>query len=334
MKRRFANSFEFDPSKPLVIPYGVYPHKASGMNQLVDHVSAVAIAQCVAKDQAEGAPGLPVYYGHPDVPELSYKYPDKAAHGWITACAPGETSCSLYVTWVDEPKAGAFIYFSPYFFGEDISKTETHINEMQSVGLLNKPNSTRFRLPNEAGEDSRGMPSGAPSNERTSMNKLLAILGLAATATEDEAAVKLQALVDENASLKTQVADLTRKCEECDATTASANAACGEAKKGMANEREARIGLLLDCALRDGKVTPATKPVWEGRLRRDFPNEAEALSKHCAEVKTRSALPNELGDGSPSGVLAKYEAMQEGPEKSAYLSAHAVQINDARQARK
>lgn len=321
MKRRFANSFEFDPSKPLVIQYGVYPHKKTGMDQIVDRASAEGFAARIAQARKEGAPGFPIYEGHPDVPELAAKYPNKAAVGWITACSVGDDACELTPQWVGEPPApGAFIYFSPYFFGEDLPGNKNHIDDMQSIGLTNRPNSTRFRLPNEAADEEQ-------PNERISMNKLLALLGLAATATEDEAAAKVQALLDENAALK-------RKGEEQAAEVQTANTACATAKKDFANERDERIGLLLDCAMRDGKVTPATKPVWQGRLKRDFPNEAEALSKECAGLKTRSALPNELGDASPSGVLAKYEAMGDGPDKDAFFAAHVVQINDARVAQK
>ena len=32
---------------------------------------------------ADGEKGVPVYWGHPDVPELAHKYPDKRAKGWI-----------------------------------------------------------------------------------------------------------------------------------------------------------------------------------------------------------------------------------------------------------
>lgn len=322
MKRRFANSFEFDPSKPLVVPYGRYPHKKTGTVQLVDHATALAWANDVSAAKAAGAPGIPVYIGHPDVPELAAKYPDKASKGWITAVSyirTGDTECSLSVEWCDAPKPGSFIYFSPYMAGDDAAGGEVHIDELKSVGLTNKPNVTRFRLPNEAGEE--------PNPERTTMNKLLALLGLAAEATEDEAVIKLQALLDENTSLK-------RKCEEMGAEVTTANTACDTAKKEMANEREARIGLLLDCAMTEGKVTPATKPVWEGRLRKDFPNEHIALGKEKPALKTRTEIPNELGDASPSGILAKYESMAEGNEKDAFFRAHVEKINDARNALK
>lgn len=317
MKRTFANAFEFDPAKPLVMPFGRYPHKKAKGSQVIDARSAAGFQDCLRAALAGGAPGLPVYVGHPDVPELAARYPDKAAKGWITEIAADVGACRLAVAWCDEPAPGAFIYFSPWLAGDDDPAGDILIDELRSVGLTNRPNSTRFRLPNEA-EDETTNPQ-----DKDTMKKVLTLLGLAETATEDEAAAKLQELMDENAALK-------RKGEELTAETAAANTARDEARTGFVNEREARIGLLLDCGMRDGKVTPATKPVWQQRLCKDFANEAEALARECAALKTRSALPNEAGDHAPAAVLARYEAMPAGPDKAAFLRQHAAAINDAR----
>lgn len=330
MKRRLANSFEFDPAKPLVVGYGKYPHKVSGMIQVVDASTADSISGQIQAAKDAGAPGLPVYVGHPDVKDLAPKYPDKSAHGWIVSLQKDAQGFSLQPEWVDEPTPGQFIYFSPYFLGTDLSKTETLIDEMRSVGLTNNPNSTKFKLPNEAG-DSEGDPSnkkpdaGSPRHPTTkdkAMIKLLALLGLLETATEDEAVAAVQAIITERDDLK-------RKLEEQKAETATANTGCESAKKDLANEREAHIALTLDCAMRDGKVTPATKPVWAERLRRDFANEAAALSKECASLKTKTALPNEAGSGD---VLTRYEAMKPGEEKAKFLNDHAEAIHKARKA--
>jgi len=333
MKRRLANSFEFDPAKPLSIVYGVYPHRKSGMNQVVNEASADAIAAQIEAAQVAGAPGLPVYVGHPDVPELAPKYPDKTAHGWIVSLQKDATGFMLQPEWVDEPTPGQFIYFSPYFLGTDQSKTSTHIDEMRSVGLTNRPNSTKFRLPNEAGDSEddytvnadKGGSSRPSDKGTTHMTKILALLGLLETATEDEAVTAIQAIIAERDDLK-------RKQEESKAETEAANTECATAKKDLANERDSRIGLMLDCAIRDGKVTPATKPVWEGRLKRDFANESEALAKTCAGIKTKTALPNEADASTDGSILAKYEGMQTGPEKQKFLQDNATAIHAARRA--
>jgi hypothetical protein len=333
MKRRLANSFEFDPAKPLVIVYGIYPHRKSKMNQVVNEASADAIADQIAAAQVAGAPGLPVYVGHPDVPELAPKYPDKTAHGWIVGLQKDQTGFMLQPEWVDAPKPGEFIYFSPYFLGTDLSKTSTHIDEMRSVGLTNTPNSTKFRLPNEAGDSEddykvkadKGGSSRPSDKGTTNMTKILALLGLLETATEDEAVNAINVIITERDDLK-------RKLEESSASTEAANTAAENAKKDLANERDSRIGLMLDCAIRDGKVTPATKPVWEGRLKRDFANESEALAKTCAGIKTKTALPNEASASTSGSILATYDAMPNGPDKRKFLNANAAAIHKARTA--
>ncbi len=329
MKRRFANSFEFDPAKPLAVPYGAYRHKKTGTDQLVDRATALAWAADVSAAKASGAPGLPVYVGHPDVPELAARFPDKGAKGWVTSVSAGDSGCELAVEWCDAPAPGAFIFFSPYMAGEQTASGEAHIDGLISVGLTNRPNSTRFRLPNEAGGDDPEegtAPDPGQHPERKHMKKLLDLLGLPEAATEDEAAAALQTLLDEKA-------DLARKAELSASEAAAAKTAAESAGTALANERESRIGLLLDCALADGRVSPATRPVWAGRLRRDFANEAEALGREKPAFKTRTELPNEGPDGAP-GILARYEAMPEGPDKDAFLRTHAVQINDARVALK
>lgn len=313
MKLAFANTFSFDPAKPLVVPYATYPHGPTGVQQRVDRASASAFANDIAAAQAAGAPGLPVYVGHPDVPDLAARFPDKSAHGWISRAEALDDGVALHVAWNEAPAAGAFIYFSPYWAGPAIAAGMAHIDELRSIGLTNRPNVTRFRLPNEAGEE----------RKEPRMKKLLMLLSLPETATEDEAAAALQALQEELTALK-------RKGEETGAALAAANTARDEATAGFANERAARIGLTLDCAIADGRVTPATRPVWEARLRKDFANEALALGQADKALKTRSALANEAADTTPAAILGRYEAMTDGPEKRAFLRLHAQTINNAR----
>jgi hypothetical protein len=154
------------------------------------------------------------------------------------------------------------------------------------------------------------------------MTKVLTLLGLPDTATEDEAAAKLTALMEENTALR-------RKDEESGAQIACANEAVATARTAFANEREQLIALRLDNALADGRITPATRPVWQKRLRADFANESDMLAKECAALKTRSALPNEADATTPASLLARYEAMPAGPDKAKFLRTHAAAIHAA-----
>jgi hypothetical protein len=315
MKRGYANSFDFNPAIPLSVPFGPYYHKASGKTQIVDRRSAEAFRVQIANAQAEGAPGLPIYAGHPDVPELAAKYPDKAAKGWVTKIDLLNTACDLHVAWLDPaPAPGQFIYFSPWFAGEDTGGPDVLIDELRSIGLTNRPNTTRFRLPNEA---------GAEDERTTTMKELLKLLGLEETATEQDAIAALQKLKDELAALK-------RTGEETAATVSAANEALEKAKSDFANERALHLGLLLDCAIAEGRVTPATRPVWEARLRKDFANERVLMAQAERMLKTKATLPNEAADASPAGILARYVQMPDGAEKAAFLHQHALVINNAR----
>ena len=81
-----------DPrSGTIRIPFGRWDFGAKKL----DDGRTVFFVQELTKDGAErmaakinagvlgGEKGVPVYWGHPDVPELAHKYPDKRAKGWI-----------------------------------------------------------------------------------------------------------------------------------------------------------------------------------------------------------------------------------------------------------
>jgi len=317
----YPNSFEFNPAKPFTIPYGEYPH-AKGVVQVVNATSAAAFAMNIQTAQAEGAPGLPIYAGHPDVPELAVKYPDKAAKGWLISCKVGDDSCVLSVEWVKEPEPGEFIYFSPYFFSNPPESGKAVIDEIKSIGLTNDPNSTRFRLPNEAATTNQKQ-KGEPAMD----NLILEALGLPEDASVEQAVAKINEI---KGTANEEAEDLKKEVED-------AKTEADKAKEEFANERTARLGLMLDNALAAGQITPATRPVWEKRLRKDFANEASALARVKPAVKKKSAFANAGADrdgfANEADILTRYEAMPKGPEKSEFLQKHARQINDARVAR-
>jgi hypothetical protein len=332
MKNEFYRQIKFDPFKPLRVDYGIYPHQKTGIDQVVNRTSADAINAMLVDAQKNGAPGLPVYVGHPDSADqaTAARYPDKAAHGWLVACTIDEGGFDLQPQWIDEPKAGQWIYFSPRFRGTDAGNNATLIDEMPSVGLTNNPNTRKFTLPNEAEtgdvastvNNANGEAALQGKSKGPTMEKILAELGLALTATEDEAVAAIQAIKVECEDCKRQLADKQTEIE-------TSNAACGTAKKELNNERDARIDLLLDCGMRDGRVTPATKPNWKARLQQDFDNEAQALGRIQQTIKTKSELDNEKGGAD---VLTRYEAMQPGADKAKFLKDNAAAIHKARTA--
>ena len=71
----------------LEIPYGNYPIELEDGTTAIQRFtakSAQAICAALANSLAsKKSKGFPIYHGHPDVPSLAAKYPDKRAYGWI-----------------------------------------------------------------------------------------------------------------------------------------------------------------------------------------------------------------------------------------------------------
>ena len=113
---------------------------------------------------ADGKKGVPVYWGHPDVPELAHKYPDKRAKGWIKSATVEAGALVLGVEWLEENATDGFGWFSPYWGGPATDLGEgrylKHLDSLTSVALINIPNIQEFRLANE-------LQGGLNTNERT-----------------------------------------------------------------------------------------------------------------------------------------------------------------------
>ena len=143
--------------KPIFLPFGTWAYDAQ-ISQTFTREAAAKIANELAAEIAAGNPGIPVYQGHPDVPNLAAKYPDKGALGWVKKIDLSNEGCSLTVEWDRFPGKG-FGWFSPYWFGEKVGldnqgKTLVSVDHIASIGLVNNPNISEFRLPNEAVEES------------------------------------------------------------------------------------------------------------------------------------------------------------------------------------
>ncbi len=280
-----ANEFHVSADKPIRIPYGDYPygtHKLPDgrvvfVTQRFDRAAAEAWLAALANEIAAGGLGIPIYHGHPDVDALGHKYPDKRAKGWGNSMTLGEDAAELFIAWNEEPGKG-FAYFSPYWVGpaieQDGRNVLTHMTGWKSIALTNVPNIKEFRLPNEsaAGEEK-------PMNEL--LKFLVALLKLDPSTTEEQARTAIQKLADDNTALKA-AADAAK------AEADSAKNAKSETDTALANERRARIDLLLTQAVADGRVSPAGKPAWERNLQGDFDAFAVALANEKPQIKTES----------------------------------------------
>lgn len=214
MKYGIQNSFRIPTDKesggkPIKIPFGRWAWTET-IFQRFDESSAKAIKAQLEEILKNGGLGIPVYQGHPDVPELAAKYPDKGALGWVIEIEIGKEEAFVSVEWDRFPSKG-FAYFSPYWFGnlqteQDGVKTIL-IDELRSIGLVNRPRIKQFRLPNEEGE-----------NQNMNREALIQLLKLPAEATDEQITAK--------------IAELQKKAETADACKSE----CDQAKADLANE--------------------------------------------------------------------------------------------------
>ena len=155
---KLALSNEGEGRKPIHIPFGTWAYDDT-IDQTLDREHAEAIAADLAGKIAAGEPGIPVYQGHPDVPEYAGKYPDKGALGWVKKILVNEDGMDLEVEWDRDPGKG-FGWFSPYWTGDDpgpgaTGKRNVIVDGLTSIGLVNNPNIREFRLANEAQPEER-----------------------------------------------------------------------------------------------------------------------------------------------------------------------------------
>lgn len=269
----------------IFMPYGEWPWNEK-ITQRFGRVEAEAIANALKGDIDAGEPGIPVYQGHPDVPELAAKYPDKGALGWVKSLEVTDSGVLMSVEWDRWPGKG-FAWFSPYWSGnaeERDGKVIVTVDAIRSIGLVNRPNIHDFRLPNEELE---------AAIEETNMKEVLQALDLANDATAKEAVEKIDnlkkevetcaadkakaeadksALEKECESQKLANEELQKKLEEATANLANALKESADTKTALANEK-AEVEKLK--SLKTESVT------------KDLPNE-----KH--ETDNRMTLVNEL----------------------------------------
>jgi len=310
-----------DPKSGTIrIPFGRWDFGAKKLGDgrtvfFVQELSAVGAEKMAAKVNASvaaGEKGVPVYWGHPDVPELAHKYPDKRAKGWIKAAAVEGGALVLSVEWLEERATDGFGWFSPYWVGpaRDLGggKWLKEIEELISVALVNIPNIQEFRLANESQGDGNESGADAGESEKNTMDreKVIQALGLPETASDEDIFAAIE-------KLKAAAADAATKQEAAEAEKAQAEKARGEAEEALANERAARRGLLLDQAIAEGRISVAGRAAWEKRLVEDFAAGSVALANE-RPPKTESAVKETpAGRAAVNLVALANEKMRKNP---------------------
>jgi hypothetical protein len=277
--------------------------------------------------------GMPVLKGHPDfadqlrkelsrepsemkragltqlINEIEQRYPDKTIYGTIADMEVREDGLAIKPVLTE---AGASLvneqglrFFSPHWLavalpeksaGKDIQAPIY----MMSIGLTARPNIAGTSLVNTA-------PQVSPMN-KTLVLKLLAAMGQPADASASDeqldavltnaipVAAGFAARPEPTALMNEQSA---RNAAEAEKSTIAAKLTAAET--ALVNEqtehvatRKARNEALVGAAVSAGRITEAQKPIWLGRLERDYATESIALVNEQGAVKV-TAKTNAIG---------------------------------------
>ena len=246
----FANEFtEGGEVGRIRMPYGEYEYgetkcpdgRVRRIVQVWDEASARAVRDALP------AEGYPVYQGHPDVPEVAAKYPNKAAVGWVTAVEVANDAATLTVEWIDNPGKG-FKWFSPYWCGDAEAApgdavARVHVEGLTSVGLVNNPRIRQFTLANEWGAATENRNTTGEET-RMDITKLAALLGLPVEGLTEEQVVQeitnlQKAAVEATDAAKVAADDAAAQVAAGQAEVAAAKEEADRAKTAFANERAA-----------------------------------------------------------------------------------------------
>lgn len=308
-----ANELKLEGSGPqerIVIPYGTWPYGMKTLKtpdgterkvfvtQRLDASGAASIVAGLRLAMANGAPGIPIYWGHPDVPEVAGNFPDKRAKAWVKKAEATEAGLALAnIEWLEDP-GGGFGWYSPYWVGQgkltDAHNAVTEISALVSIGLTNSPNILEFRLANEADYNPETTTTSGtaaqPKDTEMPREQILQVLGLPPETTDEQ-------IIAAVTKLKTDAANSATQVEAANAEAAAAKDEKEELKTALANERQARADILLDQAIAERKIGVAARPAWAKRLAEDPKAGALALANEKT-LKTESATSGLKPGGS------------------------------------
>lgn len=249
-------------------------------------INADFCGQVIANWKAMGSPGLPVDYFHRGESENDgLGVEDKKAAGWIEAleCRGGELWGGF--KWTAQAKAlidaDELRYLSPSWWpnGTDRSTGKPQGPTLAGAALLNDP---FFKeLPRVAAADDPPAPEAVNKEGTMDKAKMIALLGLAATATDAEIEHALKA---RNEALDDKVK------AKAAADKAAVEKAELEAKLKASQESGAELGKRVEQIEKDAKEKASAALVEE--LVRDekiLPDQAEAVKNYAAAMGVEKA---------------------------------------------
>ena len=298
-----------ESGKPIFIPFGEWNYDGQSRQRL-DRAHGEKIANELNARVSKGDPGIPVYQGHPDVPALASKYPDKGALGWVVRAKlvneGGKDGLALTVEWDRDPGRG-FRWFSPYWLANSRDGSTYIVDEIASIGLVNNPNIPEFRLANEA-EDTT--PKG--ETMELDIEELKKLFGLPPDAEAKDLmdAIRTAAAAKQERDIaieKEHQAEAARDLEKADKekleveleNEKKAHKATADA---LANEKAVRADAAIDAAVRERRIGESARETWKTRLVNEGAPAYAALANE-KPLPTRDAskgLANECGEQTDS----------------------------------
>ena len=305
---------EGEARKPIHIPFGTWPYD-DRVSQTLDREHAEKIANELAASVAKGEPGIPVYQGHPDVPEYASKYPDKGALGWVKKILVNESGMDLEVEWDRDPGKG-FGWFSPFWTGDDPGpgadgKRNVIVDGLTSVGLVNNPNIREFRLANEAGtssaasakEEDHNNPN-QPKGNQMDPKILREKLGLPPEATDEQVYAAIEA--GRKAEAEKAEAETKRQAAEADKTKAEGDLA------NACKERDDAKTALENCKkdLEEAKTALANEKAQHEKTKQLKTKSAVARLELSNEARDKSAQRMALVNEKQKAGMKYFDAWQ------------------------
>ena len=291
-------------------PYGDFPGKAivreGGKVKRVDAVQRMdrAAADEMVREfksligtAKRFVRGRKLFVGHPDVPGLEKDYPDATTKGVFVDLEAREDGLWGKPVLTEEGSAlvenETYRALSPFWqaveVGEERGVKIFRPRMFRSAGLTNRPNLPVRELMNEQTNNETN------TMIRETVLKWLAALGVTVAADASDEVIaqaiasRTGAVANERTTAETALAAATAVK---DAEIAGLKTGLKTIEVKFANERKARVALVLDQALAEGRVTPAERPAWAAKLEADLDSNLAVLANEKPKMKTRAETAN------------------------------------------
>lgn len=309
----------------LVAPYGNFNHRVGvqrfdeqSADEIIDKYKSIWAR---LKRAAGFGTTIPVHLGHPDVgddgrPGISSKYLDKSVYGKVADLAKSPEGLLAKIDW--QPDFGLLphgLHFSPFWLMRPLSKGVYRPIFLASLGLTQTPNIPATAAANSIEGETL---TENQTKENDMIKELLKLLGYSeevaqkyidkseGAPSEDEIKAKLKAVLDG-----------AEKTEAAETAQAEAEKKLAEAKAAAANDRAAAAEIVVNAAIKAGKLTEADRAARTDSLKKatDFVAAANEIEALPVVVETKPETDGlKQGDAKASakaafnGLVAKYEA--------------------------